>query len=316
VLAGNRDLYTHVQCRQNLIVGRLSSDGHGAGSKGREVGMDGRARRDPYQLAGEAAAALAEATGCARHDAVVVLGSGWGGAAAVFGVPQAELPVADLPGFHAPAADGHAGLVRSYALGDARVLCFLGRTHLYEGHGVDAVAHAVRTAAASGCRVGVLTNANGSLRPEWAPGTGVVIRDHLNLSGVSPLRGPRFVDLSACWNPRLRRLAREADPALVEGVYAFLPGPHYETPAEALALRTLGADILGMSTVIEAIAAREAGIDLVGLSVVTAVEVDGGPVDPAEVVAVAEASAGRLGGVIHAVLKQAAIPHNQQRGTS
>lgn len=278
------------------------------------MGIDGRAPRDPYRLAAEAAAALAEATGCARHDAAVVLGSGWGGAADAFGLPATELPVADLPGFYAPVAEGHAGLVRSYALGDARLLCFLGRTHLYEGHGVDAVAHAVRTAAASGCRIGVLTNANGSLRLEWSPGTGVVIRDHLNLTGVSPLRGPRFVDLSDCWSPRLRRLAREADPTLVEGVYAFLPGPHYETPAEALALRTLGADILGMSTVIEAIAAREAGIELVGLSVVTAVEIEGGPIDPAEVVAVAEASAGRLGGVVHAVLKQASNPHNQPRG--
>jgi len=268
--------------------------------------------RDPHQLAADAADALAGAVSCDHHDAVVVLGSGWGGAADALGTPTAEVRMVDLPGFVAPVAEGHLGLVRSYPLGGARVLCFLGRTHLYEGHGVDAVAHAVRTAAAAGCRTAVLTNANGTLRADWPPGTGVVIRDHLNLSGATPLRGPRFVDLSDCWNPRLRRLARAADPALVEGVYAFLPGPQYETPAEARALRTLGADVLGMSTVVEAIAARDAGLDLLGLSVVTAVEIDGGPIDPAEVVAVAAAAAGRLGGVIRTVLEQSLI---EARGT-
>jgi purine-nucleoside phosphorylase len=261
--------------------------------------------RDPYQLAAAAAAALAEATACPRHDAVVVLGSGWSPAAEAFGEPAAELPAVALPGFHSPVADGHPGLLRSYALGDARLLCLLGRTHLYEGHGVDAVAHAVRTAAASGCRTAVLTNANGTLRPEWGLGTGVVIGDHLNLSGVSPLRGPRFVDLTDCWSPRLRTLALQADPELTEGVYAFLPGPHYQTPAEARALRTLGADVLGMSTVIEAIAAREAGLELLGLSVVTAIEIDGGPTDPGEVVAAAEDSTARLGAVVRTVLDKA-----------
>jgi purine-nucleoside phosphorylase len=273
--------------------------------------------RDPYELAAEAARALVEATASGRHDAVVVLGSGWGRAADAFGVPAAELRVADLPGFHAPVAVGHLGLVRSYPLGDLRVLCFLGRTHLYEGLGVDAVAHAVRTAAASGCRTAVLTNANGSLRPEWGLGTGVVIGDHLNLSGVSPLRGPRFVDLSRCWSPRLRQFALDADPTLVEGVYAFLAGPHYETPAEARMLRTLGADILGMSTVPEAIAAREADLELLGLSVVTAIEIGGEPTDPADVVAVAEASAGKLGAIIRTVLEQAAATRpSEVRGTS
>nr|WP_203981659.1 purine-nucleoside phosphorylase [Planosporangium flavigriseum] len=272
--------------------------------------------RDPFELAADAAAVLAEATSCRRHDAVVVLGSGWVPAADAFGEPAAELAMVDLPGFHQPVADGHVGLVRSYDLnipvvGNTRVLCFLGRTHLYEGRGVDAVAHAVRVAAASGCRIAVLTNANGTLRPEWGLGTGVVIRDHLNLSGTSPLRGPRFVDLSECWSPRLRRLALDAEPTLAEGVYAFLPGPHYETPAEARAYRTLGADVLGMSTVIEAIAAREAGLELLGLSVVSAIEkvtgadTYGEPIDPAAVVAAAEASAGTLGGVIRTVLEQA-----------
>ena len=266
---------------------------------------------DPYLSAQKAATALAEATGVARHDAVVVLGSGWAGAADALGQSVAELDVAELPGFLTPVAEGHPGRVRSSVLSGAdvpsglRVLTFLGRTHLYEGHGPLPVAHPVRTAAAAGCRIAVLTNANGSLRPQWGPGTGVLISDHLNLSGASPLSGPRFVDLTRAWSPALRRLARDVDPALVEGVYAMLPGPHYETLAEALMLRTLGADVIGMSTVIEAIAAREAGLELLGLSVVTAVEASDQPLDPDEVVAVAASAASRLGTVIAAVLVQA-----------
>src|SRR5262249_61298164 len=137
----------------------------------------------------------------------VVLGAGGAGGAGAPGERGAEVPFAGVRGSHRPAAIGHPGLIRSYAVGDLRVLCFLGRTHVYEGHGLHAVAHAVRTAASCGCRVAVLTNANGALRPDWPPGTGVVIRDHINLAGVSPLVGPRFVDLTDCWSPRLRRFA-------------------------------------------------------------------------------------------------------------
>ena len=282
-------------------------------------------RHDPYLQAAAAARELAARAGVPRHDAVVVLGSGWAGAAGALGRTVAELPVTDLPGFRPPVAEGHLPGVRSLLLSratsghrsgeksaggtDVRVLAFLGRTHLYEGHGPAAVAHAVRTAAAAGCRTAVLTNANGSLRPRWRPGTGVLLRDHLNLSFASPLVGPRFVDLTALYSPTLRRLALAADPGLVEGVYAMLPGPHYETVAEALALRTVGADVVGMSTVLEAIAAREAGMELLALSVVTAVEAaDPGdaPVDPAEVVREAAAAASRMGAVIAAVLAQAA----------
>ena len=262
---------------------------------------------DPYALAVEAAAAVAEATGVDAHDAVVVLGSGWSGAVAGLGEPVATLDVATLPGFHAPVAAGHEGVVRSLRLprsagADVRVLAFCGRTHLYEGHGADAVAHPVRTAAAAGCRTAVLTNANGSLRPQWGPGTGVVLGDHLNLSGDSPLTGPRFVDLGTVYDATLRAAARAADPDLVEGVYAMLRGPHYETVAEALALRAVGADVVGMSTVLEAVAAREAGLAVLGLSVVTAVEAQPAAVDPDEVVRVAAAAATRFGAVIAHVL--------------
>ncbi len=255
-----------------------------------------------YELARSAAVRLAELTGVERHDVLVVLGSGWGGAAEALGVPTYEGHMTDLPGFLQPVAEGHAGLVRSYDIDGRRTLVMLGRTHLFEGHGTDPVVHAVRTAAATGCREAIFTNANGSLRPEWGPGTGVLIADHLNLTGRSPLVGPRFVDLTQAWSPRLRALAKEAEPGLQEGVYAMLPGPHYESYAEAFALRRLGADVIGMSTVLEAIAARELGMELLGLSVVTAVEATGEQIDPAEVVRVAEAAATQLGRVIRSVI--------------
>jgi purine-nucleoside phosphorylase len=252
--------------------------------------------------AGAAAAALAQRTGAPRHDAVVVLGSGWGPAAAAFGVPVAEVPVADLPGFHAPVAPDHAGTVRSYAVEGLRVLVFLGRTHLYEGLGPGPVAHAVRTAAAAGARIGVLTNASGTLRPDWAPGTAVLLEDHLNLTGVSPLTGPRFVDLTDCWSARLRGLARRLDPSLAQGVYAQLPGPHVQTPAETRMLRVLGADLVGMSTAVEAVAARAAGLVLLGVSAVTAVEGTGEALDPAAVVALGRATAGRISDVLRTMI--------------
>jgi purine-nucleoside phosphorylase len=251
-----------------------------------------------YDEAHAAAARLAELTGADRHDAVVVLGSGWGPAAEAFGEAVASFPMTRLPGFRVPVAEGHRGEVRSVGLGTHRILIYLGRTHLYEGHGPAAVAHPIRTAAAAGVRVAVLTNANGSLRDDVELGEAVLIRDHLNLAFGSPLEGPRFVDLTDAWSARLRGIARRLDPDLREGVYAQLGGPHYETWAEAGWLRRIGADLVGMSTVYEAVAAREWDVELVGLSTVTAIE---GPVsgnasviDPAEVVRIAERSATRV----------------------
>jgi purine-nucleoside phosphorylase len=251
-----------------------------------------------------AAQDLERRTSVARHDAFVVLGSGWSGAADALGTVVAELPVEELPGFLAPVADGHLGLLRSYDCAGLPVLVFLGRTHLYEGRGPGPVAHAVRTAIATGARMGVLTNANGSLRPEWATGTGVLISDHLNLSHQTPLVGARFVDQSATWSPRLRAWASDAQPSLVEGVYAMLPGPEYQTPAETQMLRMLGADVVGMSTVLEAIAAREWDVELLGLSVVTTREGTGEVIDPQEVVAVAAAAAAGLGTTIAEVIRR------------
>jgi purine-nucleoside phosphorylase len=149
----------------------------------------------------------------------------------------------------------------------------------------------------------VLTNASGSLRPEWAPGTGVLIAGHLNLSWVSPLVGARFVDLTDCWSPRLRALAHDETASLVEGTYAMMTGPSVQTAAETRMLRVMGADLIGMSTVLEAIAARDVGLELLGVSATTTIEGSGEALDPDAVVAVGEATARRLAPVIANVLR-------------
>ena len=252
----------------------------------------------------DAARALATATGVAHHDVAVVLGSGWVPAADALGTPDAEVPVTDLPGFAAPTAVGHVGKVRSVTVAGRRVLVLLGRTHLYEGRGVAAVAHGVRVAAAAGCRTVVLTNAAGGLRPGMEVGQAVLIADHLNLTARSPLVGAKFVDLTDLYSARLRTLVREADATVTEGVYAALPGPHYETPAEIRMLRTLGADLVGMSTVLEAIAARAEGMEVLGLSLVTnlAAGITGEPLNHEEVLSAGREAAARMGGLLADVI--------------
>jgi purine-nucleoside phosphorylase len=254
-----------------------------------------------------AAEAIAERTSVARHDVAVVLGSGWGPAADLIGTPSAEVPMADLPGFVAPTAIGHGGTVRSVPVGDRRALVMLGRTHYYEGRRVDRVAHGVRTAAAAGCRTVLLTNAAGGLRDGMSVGQPVLISDHLNLTATSPLIGANFVDLTDLYSLRLRAAAREIDPSLTEGVYAGLPGPHFETPAEIRMLRTMGADLVGMSTVLEAIAARAAGIEVFGLSLVTnlAAGITGEPLNHEEVLAAGLAAAERMGGLLAELVAKA-----------
>jgi purine-nucleoside phosphorylase len=262
---------------------------------------------NPYELARAAAEHLATLVGVARHDVAVWLGSGWKDAADAFG-DGVELALTDLPGFPAPTALGHGGTVRSVAVDGLRVLVFLGRVHLYEGHPPAVVVHGVRTAAAAGCGVAVLTNGAGSLRADWPVGQGVVLTDHLNLTACSPLTGPppppghagRFVDLTDAYSPRLRALAREVDPSLVEGVYVGLGGPHFETPAEIRAFRVLGGDLVGMSTVLETIAARHSGMEVLGLSLATnpAAGVGAEPVDAEDVIRAGRAAAPRLGAVL------------------
>jgi len=224
---------------------------------------------DPLDAAREAADELRARTGDDRFDVALVLGSGWKRAAESLGEPIAALPTTDLPGFAATSVAGHEGRIDAVERGGQRVLLFLGRTHLYEGHGVAAAVHGVRTAIAAGAHTVVLTNACGSINADLEPGEPVLISDHISLTAVSPLVGPQFVDLTDLYSTRLRGLAREVDPGLREGVYAHWPGPAFETPAEIRMLRTLGADLVGMSTVPEAIAARHMGIEVLGLSCIT-----------------------------------------------
>jgi purine-nucleoside phosphorylase len=261
---------------------------------------------DPQAAAREAAAALAEATGVDHHEVAVVLGSGWGPAADALGITVAEIDAHTLPGFRPPVADGHHGRIRSIDADGTPVLVFLGRTHLYEGHGVESVVHAVRTAAAAGCRVIVLTNGCGGLDPTWTPGTPVLIRDHLNLFGVTPLRGATFIDMTDLYSARLRAIAQDIDPSLDEGVYAQFLGPQYETPAEIGMVRAMGGTLVGMSTVPEAIAAREAGMEILGLSLVTnlAAGMTGEPLSHAEVLAAGNASAARMGSLLSQVIRR------------
>jgi purine-nucleoside phosphorylase len=265
---------------------------------------------DPFAIAEASAAQLVSLTGKPSHDIAVVLGSGWTPAADAVGVADAEVPLDELGGFPSPTVAGHTPTVRSVSVGDRQVLLFLGRVHLYEGLPPSSVVHGVRTAIMAGCRVIVLTNAAGGIRPGLSVGEPVLIRDHLNLTGKSPLAGPppsrgqRFVDLTDLYTPRLRALARAADPDLTEGVYAMLPGPHYETPAEITMLGRLGADLVGMSTALEAIAARHLGAEVLGISLVTnlAAGLAGHGLSHAEVVAAGQASAVRMGDLLAAVL--------------
>lgn len=251
-----------------------------------------------------AASVIVERTGVVRHDVAVILGSGWAPAADALGRPAAEVPMSALPGFIPPSALGHRGRALSIPIGSHNVLVFLGRIHPYEGHDLCDVVHPVRTARAAGAEVVVLTNAAGGLRQEYQVGQPVLISDHLNLTARSPLVGAQFVDLVDAYSPRLRTLARAVDPTLAEGVYAGLPGPHYETPAEIRMLRTLGADLVGMSTVHETIAARAAGAEVLGLSLVTnlAAGMTGEPLSHAEVLAAGRASASRMGSLLASVL--------------
>lgn len=255
---------------------------------------------------------LAEATGVAGHDAVVVLGSGWQAAADALGETVAEVPLTEL-GLPGPTVQGHGGTVRSVRSGPRSVLVFLGRVHAYEGHDLSVVVHGVRTAVAAGCSTVVLTNAAGGLDPAYGLGELVLIRDHLNLTARSPLVGPQFVDLSDLYSSRLRAVAREVDPSLADGVYAGVPGPHFETPAEIRMMRTLGADLVGMSTIHEAIAAHAAGASVLGVSLITnaaagsdasAHATGGTPIDHLDVLAVGREAAPRAGALIARVLER------------
>jgi purine-nucleoside phosphorylase len=241
---------------------------------------------DPFEIARQAAAQLAEATGVEKHDIALTLGSGWAKAADLIGETTAEIPAESIIGFSKPALSGHVGTLRSILLPNGKRALVIGaRTHFYEGHGVRRVVHSVRTAAAAGATTMILTNGAGGIRESWTPGTPVMISDHINLTAASPLEGATFIDLTDLYAKRLRDLARRVAPELDEGVYTQFRGPHYETPAEVQMAKVIGGHIVGMSTALEAIAAREAGMEILGFSLITnlAAGISSEPLSHAEV---------------------------------
>lgn len=225
-----------------------------------------------------AADAVRARIGATAPAAAIVLGSGLGALADRL-VGARRVPYAEIPGFHAPGVEGHRGELLCGTLGGREVLLLAGRFHMYEGHSAQAAAFPVRVVHALGARVLFVSNAAGGIERTFAPGTLMVIRDHLNLQFRNPLIGApepgdvRFPDLSAPYAPRLRTLLHEAAAAgglaLAEGVYAGLLGPTYETPAEVRMLARLGADAVGMSTVPEVIVAAALGMEAAGVSCIT-----------------------------------------------
>ncbi len=267
-----------------------------------------------YERLTEAAGALARLTGFERHDVVVVLGSGLGGYPASL-EDAAAVPYTDLPGFPIPQAAGHAGTAYSVRMGGNRVLLLSGRVHDYEGYPADVITFPVRTAILAGCRTVVLTNAAGGCGEGIEPGDLVLITDHINLAGVSPLRGdnderlgPRFPDMTDLYTPALRDKARaaaaEAGVTLGEGVYMWWHGPMFETPAEIRMAMILGASLVGMSTVPEAVAARHMGADVLAVSLCTnrAAGLSGRRITSEEVIEAAAQAAGRFRAFFDALL--------------
>ena len=260
---------------------------------------------EPLDLARTAAAELAARTGVSTYDVAVTLGSGWKSAVDSMGDVVAEIPADQIPGFSISGVAGHAGTLCAVRLTNHRHTLVIGaRTHLYEGRGVDAVVHGVRTAAAAGARAMILTNGAGALNRSYVPGQAVLVNDHLNLTATSPLRGATFVDLTDLYSASLRKIARAVDPTLGEGVYVQLTGPQYETPAEVRMLRSLGGDMVGMSTALEAIAARTAHMPVLGLSLITnlAAGIRRTPLDHSEVLEAGRAAETTLGPLLAAIV--------------
>jgi purine-nucleoside phosphorylase len=227
----------------------------------------------------QSAADLIRSRSKAIPDTAVVLGSGLGGFASSLGSATA-IPYGDIPEWPASRVVGHEGRLVIGEIEGRPVVALSGRAHFYEGYDLRTVTFGTRVLGALGVKTLILTNAAGGINTGFAPGDLMVIDDHINLLGSSPLVGPnderfglRFPDLTHVYSPRLRRLADDAAAAqgvaLRHGVYVACHGPSYETPAEVRYLRTIGADAVGMSTVPEAIAARHMGIEVLGISCIT-----------------------------------------------
>lgn len=261
-----------------------------------------------FELARQAAGVLAERFGTPRHDLGVVLGSGWAHTIDALGEVTGEVSFDQIPGLGGDGVAGHVQKVSSVTLPDGRkALVFGSRTHFYANRDAQAVAHVVRTIAATGASTVVLTNGCGGLDPAVLPGTPVLISDHLNLTGATPLVGPEFVDMTDAYSKRLRAIAQQVDPTLTEGVYVQFAGPQYETPAEVAMAGKLGGDLVGMSTALDTIAARHAGLEVLGMSLVTnaGAGVTDAPLSHDDVIAAGNAAAPRvsklLADIIHAI---------------
>ena len=259
----------------------------------------------------EGAHQIARRTGAPYHDLLVVLGSGAADALAAWGEPEASLPLSDLPGVLAPVAPGHDDRLDSYVVGrdqevseqesggERRVLVARGRSHLYEGHGPRPVVALARIAAAAGVRGAVLVNAGGCLR-SWRIGEVMTITDHLNLTGSSPFDGPVFTDIRSVWDGEL--VGALGSITARSGVYAALRGPEYQTVAESRMLADLGADCVGMSTVMEAIVLHRLGVRVAGMSIVSDLSFAQASTDPDEVVRLAAAAHATIAAGIEAVM--------------
>jgi purine-nucleoside phosphorylase len=235
---------------------------------------------DPIGAASLAAEEIAKITGKSSHSIAFVMGSGWVDAAEHLGTPTHEIALHELHGFEKSSVQGHGSSLRSYTLGSSKsknVLVFLGRTHLYEGKGIEPVVHGVRTAVKAGCTIIVLTNACGGINPDYQVGQPVLIKDHISLTAVSPIRGANFVDLTDLYSARIRSIIKNADPSLAEGVYAHWRGPTYE----AIAAHAMGAEVVGISLVTNAAA---------GMS--------GEKLSHDEVIAAGKASASKMGALL------------------
>jgi purine-nucleoside phosphorylase len=268
---------------------------------------------NPYALAEQAAEKLVAATGARPFDVGIVLGSGWQQAAETLAPIQHALPTASLPGFIPPSVAGHGGQIMAIDFAGLRVALLSGRIHLYEGHEVASVVHPVRTLVAAGAKTVIVTNACGGINPAYGPGTTMLIKDHINLTATSPLEGPsppegygsRFCDLSDLYSKGLRQRIQEVRPDLVEGVYVGFRGPHYESPAEIRMAKTIGGDLVGMSTVLEAIAAKHMGASVLGLSLITnlAAGVSPTPLNHLEVLEAGQKAAAGLADLFRDILK-------------
>ena len=259
----------------------------------------------------EGAHQIARRTGAPRHDLLVVLGSGAADALASWSEPAASLRLSDLPGVMVPVAPGHEDRLDSYAVargrkagaqedgGERRVLVARGRTHLYEGRGPGPVVALSRIAAAAGVRGAVLVNAGGCLR-SWRIGEVMTITDHLNLTGSSPFDGPVFTDMRSVWDGELAGALGSITAR--SGVYAALRGPEYQTVAESRMLADLGADCVGMSTVMEAIVLHRLGVRVAGMSIVSDLSFAQAPTDSDEVVRLAAAAHATIAAGIETVL--------------